>query len=345
MPLFSTLLASVLMAPPKEALRTYRDAQLGISFNYPRNWGLRKERYMTVLTWRSSGGRDVKAQWVPTAFRDSAELWQRLQVDVAANRGDRIEKQWEEELLGVPLLLTRVTREEKGVTRSVWAGLIYSRTVNKLNFRVYSAPEDAAEAEASWRKVLLSVRTVTGDTPEAEAPGTKIVPPKEKVVDEPTVTWSSTSGSVKPRPVRAPKRQKLEKQPFFAYTPDAWEAKSDAIGVMGLKGTLILEAKKVGEGTGQKVWMNASSAQLVSMESVTTRKEKELGINRAGYTVWEVVRAGVCSGKPATLAVWGGQLDDNIWLLKYQGLPEEFRSDRSLIEGLVQSLSVESTGT
>jgi hypothetical protein len=297
---------------------------------------------MTVLTWRTRSGREARAQWVPTVYRDTATLWQQLQVDVAANRGDKIVRQWEEEILGVPLLLTRVVREEKGKSYSVWGGLIYSRTPTKLNFRVYSAPEDANETEEEWRKVLLSVRTDTGGTPEAEMPGSKIEPAKAKDPDLPVVTWTSTSDQTKPKPVRAPKRLKIEG--FLAYAPEAWSVEGAELDCEGLQGKLTVDAKRVQGGTGLRAFLAASGTQLTMLDEVTNRHERDFGLNRAGYHVWEIVRTGTSQGKASVVGLWGGQLDDNMWFVRYQGDEASLRRDRPLIEALVGALSVESGG-
>lgn len=335
------LLAAVL-AHRDEPTRAYKDPQLGISFQYPRSWNLRKEKYMTVLTWRTKAGREARAQWVPTVYRDTAALWQQLQVDVAANRNDKIVRQWDEELLGVPLLLTRVERAEKGRTYSVWGGLIYSRTPTKLNFRVYSAPEDANETEEEWRKVLLSVRTEAGDTPLAEMPGSKIEPVKPKDPDLPVVVWSTTSGVTKPKPIRGTKRLKIDG--FYAYCNDEWTVEGSALTISKLKGTLTIEARRTRAGTGMRAFLAASGEQLNVLDQVDRREEKSSRINQAGYTFWEVIRSGQAKGKPTVLGLWAGQLDDNMWFVSYQGDEASLRADRPLIESLVNALSVESSG-
>lgn len=339
MPLTLWMAAAILA---DDGLRSYKDPQLGISFQYPRSWNLRKEKYMTVLTWRTKGGREARAQWVPTVYRDTAALWQQLQVDVAANRNDKIVRQWEEEILGVPLLMTRVERIEKGRTYSVWGGLIYSRTPTKLNFRVYSSPEDAAETEEDWRKVLLSVRTEAGDTPLAEMPGSKIEPVKPKDPDLPVVTWTTNSDQAKLKPVRAPKRLKIDG--FFAYSPEAWTVEGSALACENLKGVLTIEARRVKAGTGLRAFLGYSGSQLNVIDQVESRNERQLGLNKAGYTVWEVVRTGTSKGKSTTMGLWAGQLDDNMWFVSYQGDATTFRADRGLIESLVTALSVESAG-
>lgn len=341
MPLATTILA--VLAFPDEQLRTHVDQKVGISIQHPRSWALRKDRMNTFLTWKSRAGREVRAQWVATAYRDTAELWQRLQVDVANSRGDRIVRQWDEELLGVPLLLTRASRDDKGVPKSVFSGLIYSRTANKLNFRVYSAPEDAAEAEKTWREVLLTLRTTSGEVPLAEAPGTKLAPEKAKVPEVTSFTWSPVAGQVA-KPVRAPKRSKVEEVGFYVYTPEGWTADGTHLIADGLRGRLVLDAKKSSPESGRRTWVAAAGAQLAKLTEVTARREKEVGRNRAGFMVWEVVREAKLDGAQVVAAVWGGQFDENVWLLTYEGTAEEFRGDRRLIDGLVQSLSVESAG-
>src|SRR5690606_2842666 len=97
--------------------------------------------------------------------------------------GRTIDRQWQEVILGVPLLLTRMFFVRSGEKMSTQVGLLYSATPEKLNYRLTVNAEKAEEAEAAWRGALSNLRTLGGSLPGVENPD--IVPPTE--VDPPSV--------------------------------------------------------------------------------------------------------------------------------------------------------------
>lgn len=327
----------------EEPVKVYRDRDLQMEFKVPKSWKVRKERYWTVVQFESAAKRPIRVQFLPTQFRDTAEVWQQLQIDVAKNRRDTVVRQWDEEILGVPLLLTKLVQNSNEGQVAVWSGLIYSRTIDKLNFRVTSHIDDANEAESKWRNALLSIRLLASGSVKPEDPNAKIEPPQKVEPELPRVKWSPPDKAVQ-RPVRAPNRLKLGEEPFLLYTPEGWSFEAGKLMHRDLKGSISVQVVRVVEDREFEPFDSRARATLEKFDSVTNRVETDLGRNKAQFYVRRLIRTGPTSAGVATIGVFAGNFSGVTWLIQYDGTPDTERSDSRLLDTLLNELSAETGG-
>lgn len=149
-------------------------AQIGLSFDAPKEWEVTYDRrsrdYSIVVPVPDSS--DAKARLVisPVNFRAEKDVWQLSQATFHKNAKREIVRQWEEELLGVPLLLTKVNWNVRSVAQTEVVGLHYADSPRKMMFRLTAAAEDFDKVNFVWRNALLSLRTFDGKAPQANDP-------------------------------------------------------------------------------------------------------------------------------------------------------------------------------
>ena len=149
----------------------FSDPQIGMSFNYPEGWSKTAAKSGTILTFSPEPGEQAVLQIFAADFRADAEIWQNAQKAIVGQLHQELLLQTQEELLGVPLLLTKSRMAADIGGRLVLSGLIYSATPKKMLFRLTASANAFDSAERQWREVLQTLRTLDGKLPESETPG------------------------------------------------------------------------------------------------------------------------------------------------------------------------------
>jgi hypothetical protein len=257
-----------------------------------------------------------------------------------------VARQWEELILGVPLLMTRLEFLDGAKPTTVLVGMIYSRNPVKLSFRVTSLAEAAPEAEAKWREVLNGIRTLSGSLPKTEDP-TQVIPEQQSAPSDPRITVLAPKPAKVPRPNRSDKVEPLDilGQSLGLRLPRAWSVvKSDAgysLTHPRLKGELKLDF-----GAGQAADMaRATAAGSNSLntrfQTVSLREEREIGLNRSGSRMYQISRRGTDQAGPLLAIITGGHQDLHYWVTLYT--TSDFKDgerDTRLLQELHQSLSL-----
>ena len=152
------LAAAVMFQPAKQDTQTYSDIQLGLSFSHPSTWIIEKP----LVAKNTKKGRklasdagtvhfripltgavdDADLIIVRAAFSGSPDTWQKVQMDANQNLKRQVERQWQQEILGVPLLLTKIDYSENGSSKVTLTGLLYNDSPNKLLFRLTGPASD-----------------------------------------------------------------------------------------------------------------------------------------------------------------------------------------------------------
>ena len=333
--------------PLAQETKAYRDDSLGLIIQHPVSWSVKKRKYDTLFEFDLPDGGKASVQLFRTFFRKDAERWQELQKEVSEQMGRRMARQWFEQILGVPLLLSRIEYTGSEGDRTVLVGLLYTATREKMNFRVNSAAEGAEEAERAWRAALMSLRTTNGELPVAEDP-TKPLPDPEETVKGQTV---STLRAQQPPgvPVRTTNVARLAKlgSQMDVFMPNGWSLETDEDTVRlkhdRLNGTVRMSVQVGGRSQLPEVLRSAAKGSFDRFALVRLRDEPRGALTRAGAFVVSSLRVGE-SGTGAELCVWhtfgaGGAL---IWRVDYESNSEaEYRSDRRMIRELAQLLAVE----
>lgn len=190
----------LVQASPKD-MQTWVDKTLGLAMQLPKAWQIKKGKDMTQIlvplgTVKARGLIEV----FPTQYRESQESWQLVQKTVNDNMHREIEKQWTEEILGTPILMTRLRYDLNGDPTMTLIGLMYSRYENKLHFRLTAPAAYYDNVETQWRNCLLSLHTLSGELPNVEDPNQpKADPPPKKPEDGPKVIVLEANTGKKPK--------------------------------------------------------------------------------------------------------------------------------------------------
>jgi hypothetical protein len=364
-------------ATPASQLATYRNDWIGISITHPANWKVVEKKTDAWVTIPLKEGTATAAlNLVAATFNADPEIWQFSQKDASQDLGFEILKQWQEEILGVPLLLTKVRSGPGKLASAIKAvpalpsdqplvtviGLVYSRTPRKLLFRL-TAPESAFDdADFAWKQVLETLKTSDGNLPQPEDPKRKPdpLPPagkpgkNEKPEGPPkkTTIGASAASNRGAKVERAPKvfEATAANKKIGFYYPEGWTIEKGEDGQLSLKNT--------GLSLNLRLWLNstldsdpplralvkASAETLKSFEKVETREENMPKPNKAGATMVRIVRIGKDTSGPIWTFESAGGSTDFYFLITGSGKGKLEAAELKALEDLVERASVEPVG-
>jgi hypothetical protein len=323
--IMALLLGAALQAQPAD-LATYRDRALGLSFQHPKAWTVERGRLFTTFSLPIEEGASAQAQLFGAVFRDRAENWQSLQAEINQAQGRTIERQWQEELLGVPMLLTRVAYSEGEQARVLVIGLLYSATA-----------AIADRAQQQWWEAMLTLRTLSGQLPGEEDPSK---PLEDLAPREPQPVIVLRKPAAEATTVRGPVRVAAEGMTLSL--PEGWRLEGGTLQVEGLRGRLRIS---VGEGAGQvagDALERAASESMAAFATVELRKDQVGAPAQSGALVASVWRRGKGKDGPLVRADYVGLCGDVHWMIRYEaaGLAD-WNADRSRIAALTAQTFVE----
>ena len=331
------------------AMASFSNPELNFTFQHPKSWKVAtsKKAISTVTIPLPDGLGAASMEIYAVAFQREPELWLSLQADVAAQMQAEIERQWTEQLLGVPLLLTK-TRTSPG---TVLQGLLFSATQRKLLFRL-SAPASAfPAAEAAWRQVWPSFRTVDGTSvkPEDPARAPENPDPKATPIQRPSPI-NVISGGLKVASVLAPVTidcaaagRKLQ-----LHVPAGWT------GVLGEDGAVTLTHASVprpvrvvvlstldSDPPGRALF-KVSQRNLDRFDTVKLREEPKPRANAAGALVSWVWRLGEHAKSPVRSFDAVGHTKEFYWVFSTSWEGDAYtRAEHDVLLALVEAMSVE----
>ena len=311
---FALLLALV---APIRAAQTPTDKDFftvtgtGFAFVRPQTWKVqvtKREQRLTIPTAAKHGPAIMHFYTVD--FRYKTSDWQDTQIPVAAEFKRSIDRQWQEEVLGIPLLLTKTSGvDAHGVPDVVLTGLLYSASKNKMLFRLTCSAEDFDEANAAWRAAFQSLRTTDGTQAQADDPSKKLS--KDQLEAKPSGPLPVTllgSDSKQPKPIKGAVvvPGKAGGKNALIHLPLGWGATlqkdgswlvtgRDLAGAVTMSLASTLDSDPVGSAL-----LKLSGLSLNDFASVSDRTDIEARRNKAGGTVSSVFRTGSSSKGPLT---------------------------------------------
>ena len=346
-------LAAIMFPSPMQATKTYQNKELNLAFNYPSTWSFVNSKIETKFNIPIQGsGKSATLEIFAVKFGADIALFQKSQEVINKQLKREVAKQWQEEILGAPLLLTLVNFDLGDEKLTSMVGLIYSRTAKKLNFRLTAPTTLFPTAEQSFRDVLPSLRTTNGDLPGAEDPSKPPPNPKIKVeqpIKGPVKRIEDPNTKLKP-PVKAPVAITVTvgDKPYKLFVPAGWSGTVDAGGAVILKRpeldhSISVEAKvATGEDSPAKALYKASSISLEKFTKVTLRQEPQARRNQGGAMVVWILRQGTATN--GELISWdaAGAIDNAYWLFSIStDSVSKFSQDRKWLEQLIEEMSFE----
>lgn len=342
--------------------KLFQSPALDLQFTYPDVWKVQKTRVGFVFTIPVQGDpKGATVEVIEASFRDAREKWQEAQLKVNENMRRAVDRQWQEEILGVPLLLTKISYTQQGTAVTSLVGLLYSATPSKLQFRLTAPTVSYDEMEMGWRNVLLNLRTISGTMPAVEDPS-KPAPPEPKKGDtKPDTKVNAPVPKPKP-PIRLEPAWKSQGKRTLApvpiecraggratvlRVPNGWSGslQEDRIVLTHpeVAGSVVVEPLSTIDSPAPERKLILSAGATISAFTAIQRREDLPPIrNRAGATVLVVRRIGSSAAGPRTEVQAVGSLGELYWLLTYQaGGGDVFQRDRKLLETLIQTMSLE----
>lgn len=317
----------------------FKDSHLGLQFEHPKTWKVRKDKFSAVLEFAVEGGEVATIQLFSAKYKDTADMYQMIQAEINRSMKRKIDRQWQEEFLGVPMLLTKISFEDKGRAMSILTGLLYTAYEEKLNFRLTVAAEGAEKAESAWHDVLLTLRTISGDLPNPEDPNKPAVKPEPPKT---TNVWKSTDKVQKPErgPVMADFVAGETK--FKLYLPKGWSLEGTTLKRQGLSGTLEMTAAiGLPEEAGTKLVDSARDA-LAEFDTVTIREDPKPLQSKSGAIVGRVFRNGMAKSHALVAGTAIGSCEAVYWMVTYRAMDaNSYKKDKELLNELYDYFFVE----
>lgn len=330
---------------------TYKNSIIGVQFNYPKTWIVstnKKGESRFIIPVPNSSQKAV-LELYPVNFRSEKDVWQLSQAGIAKSQKRTVERQWEEEILGVPLLLTKVTAQDKGGPEVTLNGLMYTLSTAKLGYRLTATPDDFDRASFEWQQAMQSIRTEDGQMPKPEDPSVELAPRTKDDLAHPTNRNVISSTKAGPA-VKSPVAQVGEAggKKVEVHVPEGWqmtpiESYKSQLSNPGLSGKIdITLASSLDSDTPGIALLKASAASLPEFTTVVRRDENLPKLNRAGSTYAMVWRNGKgANGELNTCEAFVQNGDSYVVLSFKSADAAHAASDRKLLEELVDRMSVE----
>lgn len=342
----------MVLTPQDQAeTKIFSDSDLGLTFQYPETWQLTQERYATVFTIPLEDEKTATVQIFRSQFRQSAEDWQRIQSDVAGSMGRVVDRQWEETILGVPVLMTRVLFQESGDRFGVVVGLFYTASPFKFNFRLTAPYEHLNGAEQQWREVILSLRTTSGDLPQREDPNRPLptqATQQNTQPDRPRNVNVLTPRTNTRDPVRTENRVRaeLDEVTYNVFLPNEFVLARRSDGMYIEHPSLPSAGKfefQVGADDRARAFLNRAAGQSLSkFNAVELREDTPAAVSHAGARVSRVFRRGTADGNPLWMLHSAGSCDGVFWFVEFTGSEPMTKQQSDAVEALLRVLYVES---
>lgn len=349
--------------PTNPDVLQYQNLTLGLKFEYPKTWQVvtdKRGQSKFLIPIEGTSDRAV-VEVEPVSFRQEKDSWQITQLAFNKSKKRETVRQWEEEILGVPLLLTEAKYNERGSERQVVSGLIYTFGFNKMLYRVTASPEQFANVDYSWRQVLQSLRTWTGELPKVEDPSVeiKVNNPKDRTNNPNRPPDDDIPHPTVPNEIKTSNTRKFVKEPVVSQTelnglkvefhvPADWKLTPGADGTYtltssALDGKVDLKLQSQAATFAPATALaQASGASLAEFASVDKRDDDFPKFNKAGMPVAQVWRVGkTASGAMMSLDA-SGQSGDAYFIASYKTADiAKFKAIRKVIESLLDRMSIE----
>lgn len=363
------LLASGQEPNPQEA--TFTDPALGLSFVHPSTWvtiatptpapkagnrlklpfGKKRdpkkppEGTVSFSIPGADGSGPAELTIVRASFSDAPEKWQQIQADANRNLKRDVERQWQQEILGVPLLLTRIAFVQDGAAKSAITGLLYNAAPYKLLFRLTGPTASFDSAQYEFTKAMETLRTTNDTLPTAQEPG-KVIPPPPPPPGPDAKHPLFAKQKIDPKAAPLSLAVAVGDRKMLLRVPEGWRLEKFGNDVATLrhpdvKGPVTVKLYATATAPRPTEALAAmSNATLDEFKAVAAREDTSGAPNKAGNPVVAVWRRGEgASGPHASLeavAVTG----DYYLLVSCRPQPGA-ASERKVVQAMLDAVGLE----
>jgi hypothetical protein len=340
-------------------LITFNDPQLGLLFDHPPTWVVQKnkkghaksktEQGLTVMTLpTSTSPNGATLEIFHARFASTPDIWQTVQLRSNEQLNRTVERQWQQDILGVPLLLTRISYTDKSVPTTTLTGLLYTRTHQKLLFRLVGPTSDFDNVQYSFTTAMQTLRTVDGTMPVEEDPDHPL-PPAKKSDPLPSARIPLMADVKPPKLVVAPNAVKLvvsTKGLAFHY-PNDWTVEKTSGTTITFKnedvsGPVTLTFySSLDSDPAATALMNLTMQDLSMFDSIALRLDSPALVNKAGCTVNTVWRIGKNSKGVLYTFQAVGQQGDYYFIADFKGTGDDSdEDDKKEIDKFIKAVSL-----
>ena len=344
-------MVAMLQGPGSADTVPYSDPVLGLAFDRPKSWVEGKKtrdisRYTIPLPETSE---TAELEIVRTPFHSSKEIWNTIQIRVNEQLKREVVRQWEQDVLDVPVLFTQVSYTDKGTAKTMLSGLYYTRTPVKLMFKLTTGTAEFEKAQFALQESLQSLRTLDGSTPKVDDEDvpltvpktTPVAPPKVKVIKDRSIPDKPALTAVDVPLTVSTKSLSLK-------LPEGWRAE----GVEGskltlrhedLSGPIQIEVRNTLDSDAPLTALfKLSSKSLEEFASVGKREDTSNQVNGAGCSITTVWRIGKAASGDLMIHEVCGVQNDFYFLATYRLTnPSALPAERKLIRSLLDAVSLQ----
>lgn len=336
-----TLAASLLLQ--NQETKTFQDKALDLQFQYPATWKVEKVSFGHEFSFLI-GKEPIVIRVIQAPMPESKETYQASMKQIQEGNGGVVLRQWEEELLGVPLLMTSVRKTTPTSNTMRLLGLLFTNDEQSMSFSFECSEASYQEAEKLWRDTLLTSRTVSGKLPQkGGTPKTDpaVDPGKTETPPDNSKTVILTDESTKVAPIFGPVRVTADSdRGIYAYLPEGWSLADGKLTHPTFAGELTLMVGTGGEEALLRTWLKMCGDRLAELSTVTSRKEPRPVLNKAGFKLRDMIRTGEKDGKPWTQRLTLGTGNGYYWIVDFSGESATFDGNRKLLDALMQQLGL-----
>ncbi|MEQ1935816.1 MAG: hypothetical protein ABL962_18320, partial [Fimbriimonadaceae bacterium] len=163
--MLTQLLAMALLAPVVQEPETivFTQKQTSLTLTYPKAWKVTNSKNNVKFEFPISESDQIATVEIwPAEFSGTTEIWEATQSGIVNQMKQTLVKQWQEEILAVPMLLTRSSYKKNEIDFTTDSAMIYGPSFWKFLYRLTARHDVFDKAEYQWRLVLQSLRPVEG---------------------------------------------------------------------------------------------------------------------------------------------------------------------------------------
>jgi hypothetical protein len=333
----------------------FTDPYLGLAFTHPKTWTLlKKSKDTTRYSIAVEGSPDTaEIDLVRSPFHSTKDIWQSIQLKANETLHRQVVRQWEQDVIKVPMLCTQLSYTDKDVPKSTLTGLYYTKTPLKMLVRLTAPAADFDKVKYEFDQSLETLHTTNGTTPQEDDPDFKFAETKKPQLAPPTPDIIDNGAPATPKLIRGESRATVDVSTKSVTLKFPRDWKADGIKA----GELQLHHAKLGSSITFSVHysldserpatalIHATGPELSDFLPGVKREDTEPTQNVAGCSISTVWRFGkTASGDLCTFHASGEQ-GDFYFIAAFRATSvRELREDQRLIRSLMDDISL-TTGT
>lgn len=370
-----TLLLLAGQQAPTPPDTTFTDAALGLSFSHPATWtpvatpvptapkgkgnrfklpiGKKKkpapgppEGMVTFAIPGAGGAAPAELTIVRASFSDAPEKWQTIQADANRNLRRDVERQWQQEILGVPLLLTRIAYTQNGTPTTGVTGLLYNAAPYKLLFRLTGPTEGFDAAQYQFTQAMETLRTTNDALPTAQEPGKPVAPPVVPGPDAKHPIFAKPKVDPKAAPLALPIG--IGDRKMLLRVPEGWTLEKIEGDSATLRHPLVkapVSVRLYASATAPRpteALTASSNKTLESFKTVDLREDTPGAPNKAGNPVLAIWRRGATEQGPYAAMDAVAVAGDYYLLFAFVPRPgEAMAAERKVVQAMLDAVGLE----